>query len=90
MITTTAGTIRAILCFINPSNTPKIAYDNDKLAQPLIDKLMENLGDRDGSQPSFISFNEEDENLVEQFHGICKNIKSIFDQMEYCTRLKKY
>jgi hypothetical protein len=74
--------------FIDPNNTPKIAYDNDKLSQPLIDKIKEALGERDGSQSVSISFsyNEEGKELERQFNGVCKNIKSIFDQLEYCTR----
>ncbi len=34
--TPTAATLRAVLCFLDPENTPKIAYDNDLLAMPLI------------------------------------------------------
>ena len=86
MLNTTAGTLRAVLAFINPENTPKIAYDKDELAQPLIDKIKEYVRDRDGSQPCFISFNDNEDELKRQFNGVCKNIKSIFDQIEYCTR----
>lgn len=36
-LTCTAGSLRAILCFIDPTNTPKIAYDDDSLIESLIE-----------------------------------------------------
>ena len=73
-----ASSLKAILCFIDADQTPKIAYDNDELAQPLIDKVKSALGDRDGSQEVHISFNYEEEELERQFVGVCGNIGSIF------------
>lgn len=84
MLNCTAAGLRAILCFIDAQNTPKIAFDNDSLAIPLANKIKEALGNRDGSQSVYISWNEEDSEIVKQFHGVCKNIKSVFDQLEYC------
>ena len=74
----TAGTIRAILAFINPNNTPKIAYDNNEYAEPLINKLIDCIGDKDGSQEVYLSFNAEEQELSRQFFGVCNNISIIF------------
>ncbi len=76
MLNCTAAGLRAILCFIDAANTPKIAYDNDNLAIPLANKIKEALGDNDGSQTVYISWHEEDAEIVKQFHGVCKNIIS--------------
>ncbi len=85
MLNCTAAGLKAILCFIDPTTTPKIAYDNDELAISLADKLKQAIGEKDGSQQVYISWNEEDSEIVKQFNGVCKNIKSVFDQLEYCT-----
>ncbi len=86
MLTTTASSLKAILCFIDAEKTPKMAFDNDKLAKPLADKIKEALRDRDGSQSVALSFYEGEEELVRQFNGVCKNIKSVFEQLEFCTK----
>ena len=75
---TRASTLKAILCYIDADKTPKIAYDNDELVQPLIDKVKNALGDSDGSQDVHISFDYEEEELERQFVGVCGNIGSIF------------
>lgn len=66
---TTASVLKAILHFIDAEKTPKIAYDNDELAQPLIDKVKRAIGERDGSQGVSISFNHEEQELEEQFQA---------------------
>lgn len=86
MLNCTAASLKAFLCFVNPENTPKIAYDKDEFAQPLIDKVKEAVGERDGSQPVYISFTDNESELLRQFNGVCKNIKSVFDQIEFCTQ----
>jgi hypothetical protein len=86
MLTTTASTLKAVLCFIDAEKTPKIAFDDDSLAIPLINKMKESLGERDGSQTVYISFNDEEEELLRQFNGVCGNIKNIFSSIEYCTK----
>lgn len=86
MLNITASTLKAILCFIDPENTPKIAYDDDSLAIPLINKIKDALGDRDGSQSVYISFNNDEDELLRQFNGVCGNIKGIFNSVEYCTK----
>lgn len=88
ILNTTASTLKAILCFIDAEKTPKIAYDIDSYAKPLADKIKEYLGERDGSQSVYISFNNNETELQRQFNGVCKNIKSVFDQVEYCTSVK--
>lgn len=82
---TTASTLKAVLCYIDPDLTPKIAYDNDKYAQPLIDKVKKALGDKDGSQDVYISFSGDEQELQRQFSGVCGNIKSTFDFVQRCT-----
>ena len=79
----TASTLRAILCYIDPENTPKIAYDRDDLAEELIAKIKEAVGDRDGSMKVSISFDWSEIELERQFYGVCKNIASIFDFLSH-------
>jgi len=80
MVYTTAGALLAVLAFTDPTNTPKIAYNRDDLAQPLIDKLRNAIGDKDGSQQVCLSFGNSDEEkeLEHQFSQICRNIGEIF------------
>ena len=84
-IFTTAAALRAILCFIDPNNTPKIAYDKDEYAEPLIEKLKNTIGDSDGSQPVTLSFGRDEEELERQFNGVCGNIRGIIETLERCT-----
>ena len=84
-IFTTAGALRAILCFIDPNNTPKIAFDKDEYAEPLRTKLKDAVGDRDGSQEVMISFHGDEKELMRQFNGVCYNIKHIFGELESGT-----
>lgn len=77
---TSAASLKAILCFIDPTNTPKIA------AIPLIEKIKKAVGDRDGSQSVSISFGEDEEVLANEFHAVCEKINSVFNSLEYCTR----
>jgi hypothetical protein len=86
ILNTTASTLKAILCFIDAEKTPKIAFDDDSLAIPLINKIKKEIGDRDGSQSVSIGFNNEEEELLRQFNGVCGNIKDIFSSVEYCTK----
>jgi hypothetical protein len=79
----TASTLNAVLSFINPVNTPKIAFDNDDYAMPLVAKLKEAVGDKDGSQKVSLSFNNGEEELLRQFKGVCKNIECIFADVHY-------
>lgn len=79
MISCTAASIHAVLAFIDPTNTPKIAYDRDDLALPLIAKLKASVGDYDGSQIVAIHFSDDEHELQQQFSGICKNLSKIFD-----------
>ena len=85
MLTCTASTLRAILCYLDPTNTPKIAYDKDELAIPLIDKIKDALGDRDGSQPVHVHFSQYEEELERQFSMVSKNISDIFSFVHRAT-----
>jgi len=84
----TASSLRAILCYIDPVNTPIIAYDNDKYALPLIYKIKTAVGDRDGSQSVTITFSDDEKELARQFNGVVGEIKKIFEQIEFVTRNK--
>lgn len=90
IIFTTAGTLLAVLAFTDPNNTTKIAYDRDDLAQPLIDKLRNAIGDKDGSQEVHLSFGNSDEEteLEYQFSHICRNIGDIFNSLHRITSYK--
>ena len=85
MLTCTASTLRAILCYLDPTNTPKIAYDKDELALPLIDKIKDALGDKDGSQTVHINFSNEERELERQFSMVSKNISDIFSFVRRAT-----
>ena len=84
-IFTTAGALKAILCFVDPTQTPKIAYDKDEYATPLIAKLTNAIGIYDGSRPVTLNFNEDEIELMRQFNGICGNIKNIIGTLERCA-----
>jgi hypothetical protein len=88
MLNTTASALKSMLCFIDAEKTPKIAYDNDEMILPLIEKIKNALGDRDGSQNVYINFNndEDEKELLRQFNGVCRNIKSVFSSIEHCTK----
>lgn len=79
MLYSTASTLKAILCYIDPEKTPKIAFDDDSYAEELRNKIKKAIGQRDGSQQVMISFNEDEVELKRQFNGVCKNINSIFE-----------
>jgi hypothetical protein len=79
----TASTLRAILCYIDPEHTVKIAYDRDDLAEELIAKVKEAVGDRDGSEDVSIGFDWSEIELERQFFGVCKNISFIFNDLSY-------
>jgi len=78
---TTAGVIRAILAIIDPEQTPKIAWKRDELALPLINKLKESVGDRDGSLRASIWWNDEDAEIQKELAGICGNMSEIFSSL---------
>ena len=74
----TAATLRAILCYIDPEHTPKIAYDNSEYAPALIEKIKRAVGDKDGSEDVTISFSYSEKELERQFYGVCSRIDEIF------------
>jgi hypothetical protein len=86
MLNTTASVLKSMLCFIDAEKTSKIAYDNDAMVTTLIEKIKNALGDRDGSQSVYINFGNDEEELLRQFNGVCRNIKSVFSSIEHCTK----
>ena len=84
MITMTASTLKAVLCYIDPENTPKIAYDDDSYAELLITKVKNALFDRDGSQAVTIHFKDNETELLRQFRGVCVNIRKTFGNVIFC------
>ncbi len=78
----TAATLRAVLCFTEPKNTPKICFNNDNLTLPLINKLKAMVGEKDGSETVYCRWEQGEEQLLEQFYGICNNISIIFKQVQ--------
>ena len=71
----TAASLRAVLAFCDPKQTPKIAYDRDDLAQPLINHIKKAVGDYDGSRVVLITF--DDRELAHQFKGVVLNIADV-------------
>ncbi len=84
MITMTASSLRAILCYIDPTQTAKIAYDDDRYAELLITKVKNALFDKDGSQSVTIHFKDNETELKRQFRGVCGNIREVFDNIIFC------
>ena len=84
MVQCRAATLRAVLCYIDPEHTPKIAYDKDEYSEPLIRKVKEAVGERDGSDDVFISFQDDEHELARQFAGVCKSIGSVMDSVVFC------
>lgn len=82
----TAASLRAMLAFCDPENTPKIAYNRDDLALPLIEKLKEAVGNLDGSQRVSIWFQDDEQELKEQFNGVAGLIRQVFECVESMTR----
>jgi len=87
MINLTAAGLKAILCYIAPEGVPGIAYDNDKMAKPLFEKIKEAVCDRTGSEAVFISFDDskKEKELLRQFNGVCKEIKETFSNIEFAS-----
>jgi len=83
IISTTGASLKAVLCFIDPENTPKIAYDKDEYAKPLIKKIKNFVGNSDGSQIVLLCFYDNEDELLRQFNGVCKNIKNIMNGLEF-------
>ena len=77
----TAAILRAILCFIDAQNTPKIAYDNDAYTNALIKAVTDAVGQKDGSQSCIITFDETEDELCRQFVGVCGNISKLFSRI---------
>ena len=75
-----------MLCFIDSDTTPKIAFDRDDLAEPLIAKVKQAVGDHEGSESVFISFGPDEKELGRQFHGVCTRITQAFEAVVYCTK----
>ncbi len=83
-LTLTAATLRAMLCYIDPNNTRKIAYDTDdkKIIEALINRVKHSVGDRDGIELVNISFHPIAEaELIRQFVGVTHNIFSVFQEI---------
>jgi hypothetical protein len=87
----TAASLRAILCYIDPNNTPKIAFDTDDVTviNTLIERLRDCLRDKDGSETVILKFDmdkEFDRELLRQFNGVCGLIRDIFDHLKFTSR----
>lgn len=81
-LTTTAGILKAMLCFVDPKNTPKITsldYDRNQL---FINKLNDTINDKDGTERVAISFNRNETDLMVEFQEICGHIASTFNSFE--------
>ena len=76
-----AAALQAMLQFIDPKGTPRIAYDDDSLADALTEKVRQAVGDKSGSVEVTISFGENEEPLSRQFEGVAQNISSVFQQL---------
>lgn len=77
-INCTAATLLAVLCFINPNNTPKIAFDDDSLTEPLIQRVKDAVGEYDGTQKVSIIFQADEDRLLQQFRGVLGVMTSVF------------
>ena len=89
MVHCRAGALRAVLCFIDPEHTPKIAWDKDEFVEPLIAKVKEAVGERDGSEQVSISFNDSEQELARQFAGVCNAISDVMGSIVFVMGGKK-
>lgn len=79
-IFTTAASFRALLCYIDPVNTPKISADDDSLIDEIIARVKKVVGDKDGSQDLAWHYNGSDPvdmQIVKCFRNIEKAIHSV-------------
>lgn len=86
-----AASLRAMLCFIDPNNTPKIGFDTDdlKVIESLIERLRDSVKDKDGSETVILKFDidkEFDRELLRQFNGVCGLMSDIFNKMKFTSR----
>jgi hypothetical protein len=85
-LSTTASVLNAVLAFINPEQTPKIAWDRDDLAIPLIEKVKQAVGNYDGSLRVTLSFTDSEADLEYQFSNVCKAISEILKTVHNSTQ----
>lgn len=77
----TASALEAMLAYVDPPGGPRIAYDDDSLADKLAEKLRTSLADIHGSKPVSVHFSAEEELLSKQFTGVARNIADIFSKL---------
>lgn len=81
----TAGALRAMLEFIDPKFGPRIAADDDSLADALVKKVKEAVGDAHGITEITISFGPSEKKLVRQFFKVAKNCSKVFSTIAAAT-----
>jgi len=74
----TVAMLRAVLCYINPKKTEKIAFDGEDISLSLIKKIKEIVGENDGSTIVEFKFDENEEELARQFTEIVAIIRKNF------------
>lgn len=85
-ISLTASTLRAMLQYIDPEGGPKIAADNDSLAEPLVEKIREAVGERHGSARVIVTFGDDEVALQAQFTKVAENISGLFGDVASISR----
>lgn len=79
MLYCTAATLRAVLCYIDPVGGPRIAADDDQLADELVEKVKTAVGERHGSVSVSLTFSGEAEmKISDQFDKVVAKIRQIF------------
>ena len=69
---------RMVLLYIDPEGGPRLAYDDDSLADKLVGIVSAAVGEAKGKDPVSIDFGD-DEALARQFRGVTGNISKIMD-----------
>lgn len=82
----TAATLRVMLLYVDPVGGPRIAADDDSLAEALVQRIREAVGEEHGSRYVRISFSREETELLLQFAKVAENIAAVFDNVASLSR----
>ena len=77
----TAASLRSVLQFIDPEGGPQIAYEDNSLAGPLVEKVRNAVGDQHGGQRVQLVFVSGERRLSEEFNGVTRNISTLFSNL---------
>lgn len=80
-ISLTAAVLRAMLQYIDPVGGPRIAADDDSLAEALVEKVRDAVEEEHGSTYVTIFFSAEEAELQRQFTAVAEKIARVFERL---------